>query len=1344
MEFGVLGPLEVLDARGRPVRLASAPQRRLVSLLVLGVGTPRSADFLADCLRLSPGALRTAVSRLRRQLGEDVLVTAPPGYLLRADRMDVREFESLVATARSAPTNGDASASLWAALGLWRGDAYAEFAHEPWAIAEARRLSEARATATEDLAELLIADEKWAEAIQHLEVLIGQHPLRDRPRIILMRALAGSGRRAEALRVFQDYRNHLIEETGTEPAGIIVSLEQSIARAGPTNDWGTVTFLLTALETYPTEVPSESRETDVATHYAVLDRVISDSGGIRPLAQGEGATVISTFTSADDALCAAVAAQRALAAELPNVRVRMGLHTSTAQFRGSERYVGGALSEGERLRDLGHGGQILVSKAAVEALDPERPHGYQLVEAGIATLRPSGMTESVWHVVASGLRSTFPPLLHRGPLVLPAALRSEPVTVVVGRDKELAALERAADRVTQGEGPEVALISGEPGVGKTTVLAEAARRASARGACVLYGHCEEDLAAPYQLFAEALGGLARWPDSDRSRPELARIREWERLVAPRSHESDAATTTSVDAEEARHRLFASVVDVLGSLAEDRPLVLAFDDLQWADPSSMQLLCHLVRSRHAKGVLVLATCRSTDRALSDPLTAALANLHRVVNVVRVDLEGLKLPGVESLMTAATGQSLDPESRGVAHDIWKETDGNPLFVREMVRHLVETGRVGTRLNGRQFNQDHSTEILLPSSLREVILARVGRLDSAVHAILSVASVIGHEFDLDVLAGAAAQSPEVLIDALDAAGAAGLVQEPIDVPGTYRFTHALIQRVVYRELGRARRREIHRRVAQTLDALCVDHPESRATERARHWSLAPQPVSARQTLLALQRAGGASLAALAPDDALDLYQEALRIAGDARTPTSALSPGQLRDLTIGLGTAQCQTGRPEYRDTLLAAARAAAAEGDDERLVKAALACDRGFFSVAGSIDAEKVAILEMALNRLAPSHPARPLILANLCQELTYAGPLRRRRALAEEALELARSDGGDAIFVRVSNCVFDALRVPSELDDTLARTAEALRRAARLDDTLLYFWAAVCRHEAAANAGDIGELDRCMALAESLADALDQPTLHWVHTYHRASRALLAGDTERLEELATTAFDLGLATGQPDATTIFAGQMFVVAWHRGDAGGLIPTIERFSADNPGISFAQPLLAVSHAEGGRRTETLRFLDKAAESGFALQHDLFWTTGICAYAEAATVFGTPEHAASLFDLLEPFADQCGATGATTTGPISRYLGGLATVLGRYEEAERYFADAAVFCREAGANFYGIRTDLWWSALLLQRRAPGDRQRATSLLRSVQGAAAGAGYRAMERSAAESLALAQEADWA
>jgi DNA-binding SARP family transcriptional activator len=121
-----------------------------------------------------------------------------------------------------------------AALGLWRGEAYAEFAHECWALVESRRLEELRASAVEDLAALLVAEGEWTDAITRLEPLISLHPFRDRPRALLMRAYAESGRRVEALRAFQAYRTLLVEEVGTEPSSSIVALERDIARGGET------------------------------------------------------------------------------------------------------------------------------------------------------------------------------------------------------------------------------------------------------------------------------------------------------------------------------------------------------------------------------------------------------------------------------------------------------------------------------------------------------------------------------------------------------------------------------------------------------------------------------------------------------------------------------------------------------------------------------------------------------------------------------------------------------------------------------------------------------------------------------------------------------------------------------------------------------------------------------------------------------------------------------------------------------------------------------------------------------------------------------------------------------
>lgn len=228
MEFSVLGPVQLIGPGMNRINLASDAQRRLVGHLVLRANTVVRADELAEHLALSPGALRTAVSRLRRIVGFDTLVTEPPGYELRTDRIDALRFEQLVIAARSQPSM-EATRLLRDALSLWHGEAYAEFAHEAWVIAEAVRLEELRAGAEEDLAAFEMERGNWADAISHLDRLIDAHPLRERPRTLLMRALASSGRRAEALREFQAFRRLLGEETGTDPSADLIALDRQIA-----------------------------------------------------------------------------------------------------------------------------------------------------------------------------------------------------------------------------------------------------------------------------------------------------------------------------------------------------------------------------------------------------------------------------------------------------------------------------------------------------------------------------------------------------------------------------------------------------------------------------------------------------------------------------------------------------------------------------------------------------------------------------------------------------------------------------------------------------------------------------------------------------------------------------------------------------------------------------------------------------------------------------------------------------------------------------------------------------------------------------------------------------------
>ena len=207
---------------------------------------------------------------------------------------------------------------------------------------------------------------------------------------------------------------------------------------------------------------------------------------------------------------------------------------------------------------------------------------------------------------------------------------------------------------------------------------------------------------------------------------------------------------------------------------------------------------------------------------------------------------------------------------------------------------------------------------------------------------------------------------------------------------------------------------------------------------------------------------------------------------------------DLVIGLGTAQRQTGDPLFRDTLLEAAHRASEFGDTERLVAAALANNRGFYSAIGATDGQKVEVLEAALSDLPARTPERALVLATLCSELAHGSPLDLRQGLAEEAESIANQSGDDATCVRVLNHLYIPLQVPQLLGPALARTADALVRAERLGDPALLYWAAMWRYQTAARSGDIDELDRCLEIQGEMVEQLGQPMFAWGHTFLRGS------------------------------------------------------------------------------------------------------------------------------------------------------------------------------------------------------------------------------------------------------
>ena len=1061
-------------------------------------------------------------------------------------------------------------------------------------------------------------------------------------------------------------------------------------------------------------------------HFSILRQAITESGGTEVKNLGDGLMVV--FNSASAALGCAVAMQQGVDQEnrsgSDSVGLRVGLSVGEASNEDGD-YFGDPVVEAARLCAHCNSGEILATEfvqvmAGRRGRHECRPLG-ELSLKGLS--EPVEAVEVLWEPIDRVSVATIP---------LPGRLSTAPNVGVVGRSAEAESISAALKRVTSGGPREVVVVSGEAGLGKTTLVAELSRHSFNAGACVLFGHCEEDLATPYQLFAEVLGHFVTHAPEEQLRAhvdvygsELARL-----VPALASRIRDLPPSKSTDTDSERFLLFAAVVGLLSEVSQDQLVVIVLDDLQWADKGSLMLLRHVVGSDVPMRLLVLGTYRDSELSASHALVDTLAALRRMDGVSRIELTGLDDTGVMALMESAAGHELDDEAVGLAHAIYRETDGNPFFVSEVLRNLVETGAIRQDADGRWKTEVTLDVRALPDSVREVIGARVLRLGKEAGRILSVAAVIGRDFDLNLLAAATNTEQDDVLDVLDAAGTVSLVRELTDAPGHFSFAHALIQRTLYEDLGPTRGARAHRHVAEALEELCGGTPGTRVGELARHWFSATQPIDLTKAIGYSQLAGDAALLALAPGDALRYYSQALDLCSQA----SDVDPLLAIDLGIGLGTAQRQTGDPAYRDTLLHAANQAAVLGDTDRLVQAVLANNRGFLSNLFGIDTEKVNALELAQRQLPVDHRDRALALALLCQELTIGSSLERRQALADEAIAIAETSGDDATMVRVLNAVMHPLGVPHLIEQSLRWSDEALVRSQRLGDPVLLFWTLAYRVYYTTNAGNLDERDRCLDMVETLADQLNQPILDWSSGFLAAAKAQIAGDNDLADQLARLAYEIGTESGQADALLVYSGLAVAIGFQRGSVTEWIRVYEQLATDTTGLILA-PGLAAMHAREGNLDEARRLLDRLSADGFDIPLDFLWLSCIVACAAAAMELGDQPSAMILYGELAPFADMLPCNGAASAGPVSFHLGGLAMVLRDFDDSERFFEQAAQFSERSGTKYFAAETRYWKAKMLVARNGPKDVDLARELLEHARSAAITFGYRDIERRAEDAL---------
>ena len=251
------------------------------------------------------------------------------------------------------------------------------------------------------------------------------------------------------------------------------------------------------------------------------------------------------------------------------------------------------------------------------------------------------------------------------------------------------------------------------------------------------------------------------------------------------------------------------------------------------------------------------------------------------------------------------------------------------------------------------------------------------------------------------------------------------------------------------------------------------------------------------------------------------------------------------------------------------------------------------------------------------------------------------------------------------------------------------------------------------AGDIAEMDHQMEIVRQLVERLDQPVLRWTYLFTRAWRAMIDGDTDVVDKYAAESFEIGTDSGQPDAFVMYGGQLITIGLQRGTLSDLVPILTQMSIDAPEVGGAvTSALTLAHAEAGNLDQVRNLLEEFAATNFVLPIDATWLTGVVWRADAAIALGDPVFIEPIFNLLLPWADQWPSNGAESESPVSQYLGALATGLGRYEEAEEFFAHAMSESDRTNAKFFAARTNLLWGVMLCQRNRDGDPERARELL--------------------------------
>ena len=876
----------------------------------------------------------------------------------------------------------------------------------------------------------------------------------------------------------------------------------------------------------------------------------------------------------------------------------------------------------------------------------------------------------------------------------------------VGREPEMAALSAAFDRAGGGV-PQMVLLAGEAGIGKTRTAEEFSFRARAWDATVLVGRCREGEGAPaFWPWVQIVRSLLEQTELAARKNDLRRLAPVLAQMVPEvaSHFPGLAAPPPLDPEPARFRLFDTVTQLLQRVGSERPLVVVLDDLHRADPASLQLVAFVCRELREAKVLFLVTYRDVDAQRDPPRLSIISELARQEPSRSVQLHGLS--ALEVAAFVSTSALSDSTQMSLARVLHEQSGGNPFFLTQLVHLLEAEGSAAAIAEGRGIAG------LLPGGIREAIARQIDGLPEDTRRALRVAATAGRAFSAAAVAEVLGLPVPRLIAALEAALDARMIVAS-DRLGHFRFAHVLLRDTIYEGVDAVERGALHQKIAETLERLYADDLGPHSAELAYHFLEAVHTGGTEPAVRYAVRAGEWASACLAYEDAARHYRSALQILEQA-------GPGNLVqrcETLLDLGEVEMHAGeRERARQALYDAAALAKRAGHPDLLARAALRLAPGFFTIElGVFDSLLVYLLEDAIAALGPEDSSlRAQLLARLAMAHGWSGADEHRSRLTLEAIGVAERVGGPGSLAYALGAKHGLLWGPERLPERVALIETMGALAGRSKDTELILMHLLFRITAGLELGQIEAADRDIARYTDIAEALNRPQSLWYTHSFRAARALMQGKFADAAVHAQRLLSIGARIHDANSLNSFGINAAIQLWEQGRAAEILPFADQYVDRYPLIQGWRFSRAAMYFEAGRVSEAKSQFDLLAKDDFAsVPRNEQWSIAACLAADLCCWLRDESRAEILYQRLFPGRNQYCVIGfgVANFGSIMKRLAALAAVLHRWDLAEEHFEAAIRLEEHVGSLPWMAHAIYGYAQCLSMRGTRADVQRAEVL---------------------------------